>query len=259
MNKNLRRVSAALLGALVIGVVVVEGTQPASAITTPPSLTPSLNPSVTPLTPSVTPVARPTPTPVAAPALPDMSAARGSSVVYLTFDDGPGKYTPQVLSLLAAYDAKATFFVIGAQAAADPAGVRAIKAAGHTVANHTWSHPNLRELSAPAIRTQISRTDAALGFTTRCVRPPYGATNSTVATTVSSMGKRSVLWSVDPQDWARPGASTIADRVLSTVRPGATVLMHDGGGDRSQTVTALATVLETLKARGYAFRAVPGC
>lgn len=269
MTPRYGRLAASLLvSLLIVGAVTLTLIPRAFAAPTDgrtPGPTPAaVIPALAPMQPrDTTPTPRPTTSQQSTqtPVVPvkTVGTQAGSKVVYLTFDDGPSGYTPAVLRLLAAYNAKATFFVIGSQASANPSTIRSIRAAGHAVANHTWSHPSLTGLSASAITSQLSRTDAALGFTAKCVRPPYGATNSTVARTISGMGKKSVLWSVDPQDWARPGSSTIANRILSTVRPGSIVLMHDGGGDRSQTVAALSTVLSSLKAKGYTFAAVPGC
>ncbi len=233
------------------------GAVPADA----PIAVPTIAPTPTPM-PAPVPAPPPSRTPTPSPAPPKNVTTLptpGPRVVYLTFDDGPSRYTPHVLALLARHDAKATFFVVGSQAAADPAGVRAIRAAGHKVANHSWSHPDLTRLSAAAIRGEISRTDAAFGAAAKCVRPPYGATNDIVAQAISSTGKRSVLWSVDSLDWTRPGADSIAGRILAQVTPGAIVLLHDGGGDRSQTVAALATVLDSLQSQGYSFRTLPSC
>ncbi len=183
----------------------------------------------------------------------------GNRVVYLTFDDGPsGIYTKQVLALLARYNAKATFFQLGQQGAAYPSLVRAVKLAGHKVGNHTYSHPMLTRLTDYGIRSQISRTDAVLGAT-RCVRPPYGDRSLRVDAVIRSMGKNEVMWTLDPVDWSRPGWGAIVYRVESRVRTGSVILMHDGGGDRSQTVAALGVILRDLKARGYVFGTLPAC
>ncbi|MFJ8436659.1 polysaccharide deacetylase family protein [Kitasatospora sp. NPDC094019] len=202
---------------------------------------------------------------VALPAVPAQAAgnrAAGSRTVYLTFDDGPSpRYTPQVLALLAQYGARATFFEIGQNVAAYPAVTRRVHDQGHSVQNHSWSHPDLRSLSKSAFDSQVSATDARIrastGTTPSCLRPPYGAVNSAVRSGAARLGKTVQLWSVDPQDWARPGRAAIERRVLDRVTPGAVVLMHDGGGDRSQTVAALSNILRTLKARGYTFAPLP--
>ena len=181
-----------------------------------------------------------------------------SKYVYLTFDDGPHpQYTAQILAILRGYGVKATFFEIGRNVARFPHLTRRVDQAGHSVQNHTWSHPDLRKVSWATFKSQVQSTDRALraqiGYTPRCLRPPYGATSSVVSKRAAALGKKVKLWSVDPRDWSRPGTSVIVRRVLASVRSGSVVLMHDGGGDRRQTVAALPTILRTLKARGYSF------
>ena len=180
--------------------------------------------------------------------------------MYLTFDDGPGTSTRQVLDLLARYDAKATFFTIGSAAAAQAALTRRIVRDGHAIGNHTFSHADLTRLSPGEFAAEVERAEVTIrritGTTTRWLRPPYGATNATVRSLAAAHGYRLALWDVDPQDWRRPGATRIASIVVANVRPGRIVLLHDGGGDRAQTVAALRQILATLSARGYAFAAL---
>ncbi|MEV6974021.1 polysaccharide deacetylase family protein [Kitasatospora sp. NPDC093806] len=197
---------------------------------------------------------------VALPAVPAQAAGAGAAgkVVYLTFDDGPSpRYTPQVLALLSQYGVRATFFEIGQNVAAYPGVTRQVHAQGNSVQNHSWSHPDLRNLSKSAFDYQVTATDARIraqtGYTPSCLRPPYGGVNTTVRARAAALGKSVQLWSVDPQDWSRPGRAAIERRVLNAVTPGAVILLHDGGGDRSQTVAALPAILRTLKARGYTF------
>ena len=189
------------------------------------------------------------------------AAAGSAGVVYLTFDDGPAPaWTPRVLELLARYRARATFFVLGRSAAAHPNLVRQEFAAGHGVGNHTWSHRRLTGLRGAQLAAEVSATSAAIQWITgapvRCLRPPFAAVDAASADRVRALGLRLVLWDVDPDDWLRPGARTIAGRVLGRVRSGDVVLMHDGGGDRSQTMAALEQVLATLSARGFRFDAL---
>lgn len=179
--------------------------------------------------------------------------------VYLTFDDGPhSTYTPQVLDILTRYSARATFFQIGQNVKAYPYLTKRAYSRGNSVQNHTWSHPDLRYVSWDSFKYQIQTTDsyirAQTGYTPRCLRPPYGAVNSTVYSRAATLGKKIRLWTIDTRDWSRPGTSVIVSRVLNNVQSGSIVLMHDGGGDRSQTVAALPTILRTLKDRGYEFR-----
>ncbi|MER7578369.1 polysaccharide deacetylase family protein [Kitasatospora sp. NPDC097691] len=191
------------------------------------------------------------------------TAVTGGKVVYLTFDDGPSPaYTPKVLATLARYGVRATFFEIGQNVAAHPSLTAQVARQGHSVQNHSWSHPDLRRLSGSALDSQVSATDrvirARTGRTPTCLRPPYGAVDATVRSHAAALGKQVVLWSVDPADWSRPGTAAIRSRVLNNVRPGSVILLHDGGGDRSQTVAALPVVISTLKARGYGFATLCG-
>ena len=179
----------------------------------------------------------------------------GDPVVALTFDDGPSPaYTQQILDVLARYRAPATFFVVGRQAAAYPELVHAEAAAGDGVANHTWDHVDLSRTPASAYPHQVDDTtdviEAITGWRTPCLRPPYGAVNSTVDARLADHGVVAVGWSVDPSDYRKPGADRIAERVLSNVQAGSIVELHDGGGDRSQTVAALPSIIEGIRSRG---------
>ncbi len=178
--------------------------------------------------------------------------------VALTFDDGPNPpYTGQILGILARYQVPATFFCVGLQASAHPAELARMAAAGHGLGNHTWSHPFLPDLSRAQLAEQLDRTDDAVaraaGAGPGLFRPPYGSRSPDVLHWLGERGTPVALWDVDPSDWARPGAAVIAGRVLMQVRPGTIILMHDGGGDRSQTVAALPLVIEGLLDRGYRF------
>ena len=185
------------------------------------------------------------------------AAAGKSQVVYITFDDGPSVYTPQVLKVLSQYGVHATFFEVGQMVAAHPSSTSQVYRQGNSVQNHTWSHPDLRKLTAAQFADQVSATDRQIrshtGYLPCCLRPPFGAVDATVRARAAGLGKKIALWTVDPRDWSRPGATAIRNRVLSQVRPGSVVLLHDGGGDRSQTVAALGGILRTLKAKGYTF------
>ncbi|MDO5628340.1 MAG: polysaccharide deacetylase family protein [Mobilicoccus sp.] len=195
-------------------------------------------------------------------AAPQASAAPAprtpAKVVYLTFDDGPSRHTPAVLDVLKKHEAKGTFFMVGSAARANPTVVRRVKAEGHAVGNHTFTHPWLTKRSAQAIRTELRRTDAVIGRTT-CMRPPGGFVSPTVRQVAKTEGKQVILWSVDPADWRRPGVQSITNGVLRAARPGSVVLMHDGGGDRTQSVQALDRVLTRLSAQGYRFETLPAC
>jgi peptidoglycan/xylan/chitin deacetylase (PgdA/CDA1 family) len=204
-----------------------------------------------------------TPAPASpAPAVPAPAPGAGSfpvpGVVYLTFDDGPTPaWTPRVLELLARHRAQATFFVVGRQATAHPELVRQAWAAGHGVGNHTWSHRRLTRLGVGALEAEVGATSVAIqratGAPVHCLRPPHGTVDAATAGRARALGLRLVMWDVDSNDWRRPGAGVIAGRVLGRVRSGDVVLLHDGGGDRSQTLAALQQVLSSLSARGFRF------
>ncbi len=214
-------------------------------------------------------LADPKPLPKPNPVRPgDGGAARpprgAGKVIYLTFDDGPGpRYTQEILDLLDRYQAKATFFELGANATANPGLTRAVLKRGHALASHTWDHADMTGLSATALQNEISHTSRALekiaGRPITCLRPPYGANNARVRSAIARNGLTMWLWDIDPQDWSRPGVASIRQNVLSHAHPGAVSLMHDGGGDRSQSVAALRQVLSSLARQGYRFEALPGC
>jgi peptidoglycan/xylan/chitin deacetylase (PgdA/CDA1 family) len=174
-------------------------------------------------------------------------------VLYLTFDDGPSRdWTPKVLQVLDRYDAKATFFQLGRAQRAYPALARRVRAAGHTIANHSTTHRDLTMLSNGGIRWEVRN-----GPDSPCFRPPYGAINHRVRSVLRSEGVRDiVLWDIDTLDWTRPGSHRIARTVIKYARPGKIVLMHDGGANRSQTVAALDTILRELNDQGYVFRSL---
>ena len=179
-------------------------------------------------------------------------------VVYLTFDDGPHPvYTPQVLDVLARHDAQATFFVLGSLAQAHPDIIERIAAEGHTVANHTWNHEDLAGLPRDAFDETVRRTQAQLGeLATPCLRPPYASTDAYTQEWAASHGLSLMMWTVDPSDWRRPPAAEIADHIVRRAVAGAVVLLHDGGGDRSNTVRGLDMALERLSGRGLSYRPV---
>ncbi len=174
----------------------------------------------------------------------------GKKLVALTFDDGPTVYTPQVMDVLRRKKVKATFFMLGDMVSRDPSTARRVLAAGHEVANHSSSHPLL---PGYADISRASRTiRRATGFRPCLFRPPYGALNSSVVASVRNLGMKSVLWDVDTSDWSTPGTGTIRSRI-GRAGPGSIILMHDGGGSRSQTVAALAGGIHDLRSRGYRF------
>jgi peptidoglycan-N-acetylglucosamine deacetylase len=180
-------------------------------------------------------------------------------VVYLTFDDGPhSTWTPLVLDILAEFDAEATFFVLGQLAEINPGLIQRIASEGHTIANHSYSHPSMAGMSFAQFQWQVQATENAVRpyRMAPCLRPPYGAMDGNTRSFARALGYDVILWDVDPQDWALPGTSTIYNRVVSHTRNGSVVLLHDGGINRSQTVSALRPIMQQLSAQGYQFKAL---
>jgi peptidoglycan-N-acetylglucosamine deacetylase len=182
----------------------------------------------------------------------------GRKRIALTIDDGPSpEYTPQVLRLLERYRVTATFSMIGLEVAAYPGLVREVAAAGHTIANHTWSHANLTRLSPGLIADQGERATGAIhkatGHAPALFRAPYGAWSQAVLEYCAQAGMTPLDWSVDPRDWSRPGVFAIVRNIMGNTKTGSIILEHDGGGNRSQTVAALKIVLPRLLDAGYHF------
>jgi peptidoglycan/xylan/chitin deacetylase (PgdA/CDA1 family) len=182
-------------------------------------------------------------------------------VVALTFDDGPWpKQTEQILSILKANGVRATFFELGSQVRRNPQISRAVVAAGSVVANHSWNHPFMTRMRAPQVRRQIADTAAviksATGKAPTLFRPPYGAINNTVWAQAKANRESVVLWDVDTLDWTKPGPAKILSNAENEMGRASIVLMHDGGGDRSQTIAALPKLIQWLKGQGYTFLTV---
>jgi peptidoglycan/xylan/chitin deacetylase (PgdA/CDA1 family) len=187
---------------------------------------------------------------------------REQQMVALTFDDGPhSKFTGEVLDVLARYDVRATFFCVGLNAVSMDRQVARMADLGHCVSNHTWSHPYLPDLSATELREQVERTRDALyriaGQKWPLMRPPYGSLTPSVLANWVGYDEKIALWEATAEDWAMPGAEVIADRILAATKPGSIILLHDGGGDRSQTVAALPAIIEGCLERGWEFGTVP--
>ena len=225
-------------------------------------------------TPTPTPVRTPTPVPSPSPTKPlppllsqaiakleaqDRLLYYGNTSlpeIALTFDDGPNPYyTPLVLDVLKKYNVKATFFCIGRQVAAYPALVKQEYMAGHIVGNHTWSHPDMALLSSANDNLQLVNTSRAIqeaiGVQPIYFRPPYGVMTVPALTQAYHLGLTTVIWNDEARDWQLPGMNVIVERILGLARDGAIVLLHDGGGNRSQTVAALPYIITGLRARGF--------
>lgn len=178
----------------------------------------------------------------------------------LTIDDGPSpQWTPRVLDLLARYHVHATFCLIGEQVREYPELVRRIVEEGHTLCDHTWDHDELLpQKSAGTVEGEIRSAYDAIVEASGGVKPTYyrapgGNWSPEMIEDARDLGMVCLNWSVDPVDWSRPGTDKIVSVVLKNTAPGDVVLMHDGGGDRSQSLDALDVILPTLLDRGYSF------
>jgi peptidoglycan-N-acetylglucosamine deacetylase len=185
---------------------------------------------------------------------------RGRDIA-LTFDDGPGPYTPGVLDVLERFHVHATFFAIGEMERYFSASTMRELHDGDVVGDHTETHRALALLSKhdqhEQLFEQIARIELLGGSRPTLFRPPYGSFNATTMRELHALHLLMILWSVDTDDYLLPGVSTIVQRVLAGARPGAIMLMHDGGGDRSQTIAALPAIVRGLRARGYHLVTVP--
>ncbi|MFJ6415276.1 polysaccharide deacetylase family protein [Paeniglutamicibacter sp. NPDC091659] len=171
--------------------------------------------------------------------------------VALTFDDGPGPKTGQLLDALKQADAAATFFVVGTNAEVRPKVLARMVAEGHEIGNHTWNHRVLTSLAPDRVAKEIGSVtevvEDATGSAPTLMRPPYGATNTTVK---KAAGAPVILWDVDTLDWKVRDAKRVVSNALRDTRPGSIVLMHD---IHSSTVEAVPAILKGLRAKGYHF------
>lgn len=180
--------------------------------------------------------------------------------VYLTFDDGPSIYSPKILEILQQNNAKATFFEIGRNVATLPQNSKLLNNAGMKICEHSWKHDDLTTLTNDQITNDVKKTtniiSSTIGKKPDCIRPPYGAINHRVKEVLKQNNIRPVLWNIDTMDWSRPGTKHIIDEVEKNVQNDSVILMHDGGGNREETVAALPIVIEYLKNHGYGFSTI---
>lgn len=185
-------------------------------------------------------------------ALPAMGAGIPNTL-HLTYDDGPHpRLTPILLDVLAIYDMRATFFVVGRSIRGNERILQRMISDGHAIGNHTWDHPDLTKVEPKRVRSEISRTNEAIlsvtGVRPTLFRPPYGALSSDVRRTVrEEFGLSMTMWDLDTMDWKRPGAEVVRERVRSGARPGIKVLMHD---IHPQTVDAAPLIMADLANSG---------
>ncbi|MFC6231526.1 polysaccharide deacetylase family protein [Paenibacillus allorhizosphaerae] len=199
---------------------------------------------------------------------PDRLRLHGSSrsnTVALTFDDAPDStFTPQVLDILKKHNVRATFFLLGAQASKHPDVVKRIVREGHVIGNHSYNHKLFTKLSDDVFRDQVLDTQKVLksliGYTPKLLRPPYGEISESQLLWASDSGFTIVNWNVDSLDWKQLDASRVSSNILDHAHSGSIILQHSGGGpgqNLAGTVSALPTVIKTLKSRGYKLVTLP--
>ncbi|MEV4654770.1 polysaccharide deacetylase family protein [Micromonospora sp. NPDC049301] len=253
---------AVLASALAVVLALAGCAQPEGTLT--PAAAPQPVESTTPPTPKPSPSPRLTRTKPPKPTLRPLPAklpaglrrSTGVRPVALTFDDGPSPaWTPKVLDQLRAARVTATFCVVGQEAQRHPELVRRIVREGHQLCNHSWRHDlDLGRRPVAEIRADLARTNKAIqtavpGAPVPFYRQPGGRWTPEVLAVAKDLGMRPLHWNVDPQDWDKPTAATIAKRIHSAARPGAVVLLHDGGGNRAATLSACPHVIADLKRR----------
>lgn len=179
----------------------------------------------------------------------------------LTFDDGPGPYTNRVLDILQRYKVPGTFFVVGEEETYFHDATSRMVDMGQVIGDHTETHANLTQLAAAGQRGEILQQTGRIAQYgapfPRLFRPPYGSFNDTTLRLLAQQKMLAVYWTIDSEDWMRPGVDRIIQNVVPHAQPGAIVLMHDAGGDRTQTVAALPTIITRLRAQGYKLVSVP--
>ncbi len=203
----------------------------------------------------------------------EQSGGTSKKWLTLSFDDGPSQYTPRVLDILSAKRAQAVFFVVGVNAEEFPAYIRREYSEGHTIGNHTYTHPNIAVKSEEVVKLELSTTlrliERDTGRGTILFRPPYNADSEPVThdeilpiVYAQQLGYVTIAESIDPRDWEKgitPDA--ILDDIVTEISeaeqaqrdPGHIILLHDAGGDRTATIAALPRIIDTLRGRGYEF------
>ncbi len=180
--------------------------------------------------------------------------------VAIGFDDGPAPDTSRFVKMLEAARVRATFFMIGREVSAAYRSVmlRELRD-GDVLGDHTFTHPALTRVAD--VREQLQRTIGVIrsltGYTPCVFRPPYGDYDANVLQTARSLGLATVLWNVDPTDWAQPPTQTIVSRVLEQVQPGSIIISHDGGGPRGNTLAAYPRIFAALRRRGLRIVTIP--
>jgi len=181
-------------------------------------------------------------------------------VVAFTFDDGPDAvYTPQLLEIFQEAGGKATFCMVGSQIDKNPDVAAAVHAAGHEIANHTYTHPFLTRIDLEAAREELLRTEERIrevtgGKPVRTFRPPFFDANDAIIALVEELGYKPLgATNLEARDWDQPGTGHILHHSRNAVTPGSILIFHDGFGDRSQTVEAVRILVGELAEAGYRF------
>lgn len=187
--------------------------------------------------------------------LPIYGVQTGEKKIAVSFDAAWGNEETQTLiDILGKYNVKSTFFVVGAWVDKYPDSVRALTAAGHEVCNHSDTHPHMPKLSQQDMTAQITscnnKIKAITGTSPLLFRPPYGDYNTPLIDTVNGLKMYPIQWTVDSLDWKDPTPQQIEKNVISKVKPGSIILMHNGAKNTPQ---ALPTILQTLQSQGYQF------
>lgn len=179
------------------------------------------------------------------------SGPRDRKRIAIGFDDGPSAFTTKVLRILDRFDSHATFFQVGSEIGGRAAAMRRILDSQNEIGNHTMRHENLPSSDDLAATNRLIEEET--GFRPCLFRPPGGQVDSALIDRASSEGLMTINWDVDPRDWSTPGAGAIASNVIANARKGSIVVMHDGGGNRVQTLAALPRILSHFRRRGYEF------
>ncbi len=220
---------------------------PLGSPTASPSASPSRTPKPSPSSSTTQPVPPPTPSG-------NKVNCHKLKCIAITFDDGPGPYTMQLLSYLKAKNVKATFFELGQQVDLYPKVTKAVAAAGHEIGVHTWDHRALNRLSVPQIDSELSSTIQIIrketGSTPTLLRPPYGSMNGTVKVEAKKYGLAIVLWNVDTLDWKTRSTPKTVAAALKDTRRGSIILLHD---IHKTSVAAVPAIIDGLRAKGYTF------
>lgn len=181
--------------------------------------------------------------------------------IALTFDDGPSlKETPQILKILRDYHVHATFFIVGSNAKEHPELVKQILAEGHSIGNHSYTHPMLAHISQDRLTHEIKDTQETIkditGIVPQCLRPPFGDVSARVRSFALSQGLVTIPTGFSSFDYKRKGVTVMENWVISNMQPGRVFLMHDGGNSQGQTVAALPAIIEAAQKKGLGFSTI---